>query len=194
MKKTPQVKQSDLRANPSHPEHPRWVKESLIEDEATWLSDLGAIPDMRRIETETVATLERLDRKAKMPKRSGKKRPSRRAEKAAENLGYQFSRTADYVEQKAATLRYRDKLQTPREKKLQFRLSLLMRHRVNPLTNTHEPLFPEYCARILNVWARSKEGHGHYAGKTYAERGRIAYTELEKIADDSNRWHGEWNR
>lgn len=189
-----QVKQSDPRARPDHPEHPRWVKESLIEDEAQWLSDMGVVPDMRRIETEWIDTLEKLDRQGKTRARSSKRQPSQRAKQAADNLGYTFSKVADYQAQRAAEQRYRNKLQTPREKKLQMRLALLMQHRLNPETNRHEPLFPEYAARILNVWARSKRGHGVYEGKSYAERGRIAYSELEQIANDSNRWHGEWNR
>lgn len=62
------VRYSDAAADPHHPDHGRWVVESLVDDEAQWYRDMGRPVPEEALRADWSAAKRTLDRKAREPK------------------------------------------------------------------------------------------------------------------------------
>lgn len=187
---------SDAAADPLHPDHQRWVKTTLVEDERKRLQSIGADVPARVIEEDVDTTLGAMyarEREGVTERRAWQKRHTsgpKPAERLAERLGYHYRRAEEFD----LSVRAYGCKRGCGGHCVRCRLETRIRALVSSegAFSRRRFLYPRWAPLVINEWGNCTSERGEYAGKTPAEKNRILTRNLERIADQSTAVLGAW--
>lgn len=174
---------------PSPTDRDRWAKQTLVDDEAKRLRDMGVIPDMRAIEDDVNGSMQRLiarDRDGVKPQAKRKRPAKKRAEAVAKKLGYRLEKRPEARARPSAP--EKKKCGACRRCKLEARLRALMFY--DPAKGGF--MFPAAAREITNLGFDASHGRRQFRELSIVDRNRLLNREMEDIADRSVPTLGAW--
>lgn len=184
---------SEAAADPQHPRHAQWAKQSLIEDEAKQLAAAGVVPDMRRIESDWVASLERVSKRQAEQKRQTSPRRER-AEQAAKRLQMRYEKGQRLELARSMEVARALRTVTPRQANMFKRIRRLMAIHSQGAGKDPAAEYPYFVRQIAKAFTQHGSRTGDFKGRTRLDRERILAAKLERICDASKGVLGEWDR